>query len=169
MKLLSTKKILGIATTAIISTISFNTHAAVGLAGCGLGSIVIKENTKGYQILAATTNGTFGNQTFGITSGTSNCGTGVGKVANNQSKINYVNANLASLEKEGSQGSGSTLNGLAAVIGCPTNSYSDFAAHTQANYNTIFTSNVAEDIVVNINQEISKNPELARSCNLGNS
>ncbi|HSR11213.1 MAG TPA: DUF3015 family protein, partial [Thermodesulfobacteriota bacterium] len=42
--------------------------------GCGLGSIAWEgQNGLMSQTMAATTNGTFGNQTFGITSGTSNC------------------------------------------------------------------------------------------------
>ena len=43
-------------------------------AGCGAGSILF-EGQKGPvpQILAVTTNGSFGNQTFGITSGTLGC------------------------------------------------------------------------------------------------
>ena len=57
--------------------------AAIGLTtavyanentGCGLGSMIIKnQNSTMLQAIAATTNGTSGNQTFGITSGTSNC------------------------------------------------------------------------------------------------
>src|SRR6266545_2071443 len=46
-----------------------------GLAGCGLGSMLIGSKPGIVQIFAATTNGSFGTQTFGITSGTSNCGT----------------------------------------------------------------------------------------------
>jgi hypothetical protein len=42
--------------------------------GCGLGTIVFEgQNGLVSQTFAVTTNGTFGNQTFGITSGTSNC------------------------------------------------------------------------------------------------
>ena len=39
-----------------------------GLAGCGLGSMVFGDQKGMIQILAATTNNTFGTQTFGITS-----------------------------------------------------------------------------------------------------
>lgn len=42
-----------------------------GMAGCGLGSLVMGKD--GGQILAATTNGTFYSQLFGITSETLNC------------------------------------------------------------------------------------------------
>ncbi len=45
-----------------------------GTAGCGLGSMAFGNQKGAIQILAATTNGLFGTQTFGITSGTSNCG-----------------------------------------------------------------------------------------------
>ena len=42
--------------------------------GCGLGSMAFEGNDGLIsQVSAATTNGTSGNQTFGITSGTSNC------------------------------------------------------------------------------------------------
>src|SRR5512138_978635 len=45
-----------------------------GTAGCGLGSMAFGNQKGAIQILAATTNSLFGTQTFGITSGTSNCG-----------------------------------------------------------------------------------------------
>ncbi|MEN0057326.1 MAG: DUF3015 family protein, partial [Bdellovibrio sp.] len=47
-----------------------------GTAGCGLGSLVFGNEKGPVQIVAATLNGT-GVQTFGITTGTSNCGEGV--------------------------------------------------------------------------------------------
>src|SRR5512137_902647 len=45
-----------------------------GAAGCGLGSMAFNKQPGIFQILAATTNSLTGTQTFGITSGTSNCG-----------------------------------------------------------------------------------------------
>ncbi len=169
MKILVSKKYLGLVAASLLSTITFSASADVGIAGCGLGSIVFKDNSKGSQILAATTNGTSGNQTFGITSGTSNCGSGVAKQANNTMKLDYVNANLSTLQREAAQGNGSSVNGLAAVVGCPSSSYAEFGAYTQSHYSSIFTSNNAEEVVNNINQEMLKNSELSKSCNLGNS
>ncbi|HMX95743.1 MAG TPA: DUF3015 family protein, partial [Elusimicrobiota bacterium] len=45
------------------------------MGGCGLGYVLFgnNDNTPVMQILAATTNGTSANQTFGMTSGTSGC------------------------------------------------------------------------------------------------
>ena len=45
--------------------------APYGMAGCGLGSMLFGDG--GLQTSAATTNGIVANQSFGITSGTSNC------------------------------------------------------------------------------------------------
>src|SRR6186713_935077 len=52
-----------------------------GPAGCGLGSMIFEPDSGFTQVFAATTNGTSGNQTFGITSGTSNCDPGAAKTA----------------------------------------------------------------------------------------
>ncbi len=51
-------------------------NGTYGVAGCGLGSMVFGNQEGGIQVIAATLNGT-GIQTFGITSGTSNCGRGL--------------------------------------------------------------------------------------------
>src|SRR3954469_2639303 len=63
-----------------------------GMAGCGLGSLIFGPvNSPGAQILAATTNSTFGSQTFGITSGTSNCVSG-GVVALDRQQTAFAEA-----------------------------------------------------------------------------
>ena len=53
------------------------TKSTYGTAGCGLGSMIFGDQKGAIQILAATTNSIFGTQTFGITTGTSNCGEAV--------------------------------------------------------------------------------------------
>lgn len=58
---------------ALVLLIAGTAHAQYGMDGCGLGSIVFgNDNGTLKQVIAATLNGT-GMQTFGITSGTSNC------------------------------------------------------------------------------------------------
>ena len=66
------KKLLAI---AVLST-----SASVAIAdqdiGCGLGTMVFAgQSGPIFKVLGATTNGTFGNQTFGITTGTQGCQT----------------------------------------------------------------------------------------------
>lgn len=61
---------VAVAALAMLST----TAGAVDSTGCGLGSMIWRgQKGPGPQILAVTTNGTFGTQTFGITTGTMGC------------------------------------------------------------------------------------------------
>jgi hypothetical protein len=106
-------------------------------AGCGLGSLVIKQNTKVMQVLAATTNGTFGSQTFGITFGTSNC-SAQGLVQNDKQIQYFVEVNQAELTREMAQGHGEKMVTLAALNGCNTEAeIAAFNAKAQANFKTI--------------------------------
>ncbi len=58
-----------------LGALALSAHAApYGEAGCGLGSMIFGDSPGFVQVLAATTNGCSGSQTFGITTGTSNCG-----------------------------------------------------------------------------------------------
>jgi hypothetical protein len=94
--------------------------APYGTAGCGLGSVVFGSKTGFVQVFAATTNGTSGTQTFGISSGTSNCVPAAKAEAFNRQR-EFVNTNLASLATEISQGSGDTLAAFTQTLGCQTN------------------------------------------------
>ncbi|HEX9605003.1 MAG TPA: DUF3015 family protein, partial [Myxococcales bacterium] len=66
------------------------------------------------QILAATTNGTFGSQTFGISSGTSNC---VEAGSNRQGTRTFIEGNREALAKDAARGSGETITTLSAMAG----------------------------------------------------
>ncbi|WP_198305430.1 DUF3015 family protein [Arcobacter vandammei] len=121
--------------------------AALGLAtslyanqntGCGLGSIVIKnQNSTVLQVLAATTNGTSGTQTFGITSGTSNCSKPNNFVSNDKLH-KFVNENMDELAMDISTGKGETLNTLAALMNIENKD--EFASKLQANFADIYSS-----------------------------
>ena len=64
-----------IAGVILASASSLALANASGPAGCGLGStVVFPDANQWYQhVMAATTNATSGNQTFGMTSGTLGC------------------------------------------------------------------------------------------------
>ncbi|MEK7880349.1 MAG: DUF3015 family protein, partial [Deltaproteobacteria bacterium] len=71
------KIVLAIAILAFVVGVNVQTsHAAKAQnnTGCGLGATIITEaDSLLAQVVMATLNGTLGNQTFGITSGTSEC------------------------------------------------------------------------------------------------
>lgn len=133
-------------------------------AGCGLGSMVFKDNKKVHQVLAATTNG-IGGQTFAISTGTSNC-SAQGFVLNEKRIQHFAEANKSDLTREMAQGQGEKLAVLAALYGC--NNSDSFGQMTQANYNQIVTSPEMNSVemVNNLNSQVANNTALAQSCSL---
>ncbi|HUJ60955.1 MAG TPA: DUF3015 family protein [Kofleriaceae bacterium] len=123
-----------LATMCLAAGGSTEVHAqAYGTAGCGLGSIVLGNKPGIMQIFAATTNGTFASQTFGITSGTSNCSdTGGGP----SSAKAFIETNRDALAKDISRGRGETINNLATLSGCAD--ANAVGATLQKNFKTIF-------------------------------
>jgi hypothetical protein len=141
--------------TLLISNIAF-AKKPYGMAGCGLGSVIIGKD--GNQIIAATTNGT-GTQTFGISSGTSNCVTASTQTA----KIkNFIEANYESLITDMAKGNGDSIKTLSSMYGCETEKFSETL---KTNYSTITPKTTdATYVMVNINNVISDSPELNSTC-----
>src|SRR5512138_3972752 len=135
MRFILAAALLALATTA--SAEGLKGSGTYGTAGCGLGSLVFGNQPGGVQILAATTNGTFASQTFGITTGTSNCGAGL--IA--QGTRNFVEANRETLAKDMSRGQGETIGALTVMAGCSDSR--QVGAALQTNFDKIFPSEQA--------------------------
>ena len=134
-----------------------------GMAGCGLGSIVMGKD--GGQISAATTNGTFESQLFGMTSGISNCEPDEeGKTTISIGQQTFIKKNLASLEKEVAQGNGETLVALSEALGCTKEVQPQFNAEMQNSYSEIFSSPGAIAVLDATKAKIKENTALASSC-----
>ncbi len=86
-----------------------------GTAGCGFGSMLFGNEKGGIQILAATSNGLLGNQTFAITTGTSNCGEAAVGVSGAKT---FIEGNREALAKDAARGSGETIDTLTVLAGC---------------------------------------------------
>ena len=103
---------LGVGLAVLLSLAGSVAHAqgkGYGMAGCGLGSLLFgNDNSKLMQILAATTNGTFASQTFGITSGTSNCVEG-GVVKAEREQAAFAEVNFQDLKRNMAAGGGEYL------------------------------------------------------------
>jgi hypothetical protein len=137
--------------------------------GCGLGKLLWGEAAQtGHgkivqQVLAATTNGTFGSQTFGITTGTSGC-TNDGLVKNDQKVIVFASANFESLKQEMAQGGGEYLSSLATLMDIPAENQGEFFTLTQDKYTTLVKSETTtpDEMLVSLNQELSAHPVLSQ-------
>lgn len=112
-----------------------------GMAGCGLGSYVLKEDSI-VQIFAGTTNGTFGNQTFGITFDTLHCKPS-GNALSQEQKV-FIDANLVSIKREAASGQGETLTAFADLLGCDAAKFSEVS---KANYSAIYKSSESSEIL----------------------
>lgn len=108
--------------------------------GCGLGSMVFEgQNGLVSQTFAVTTNGTFGNQTFGITSGTSNCEQFKSFTMNDKVNI-FVADNMDSLAKDMAKGEGEYLETMAGLMALESSQHLRFFALLQQDFPRIYSS-----------------------------
>jgi hypothetical protein len=135
------KVLLGLALSLVVTGSAFAGQAKDN-TGCGLGSLLWEnkaDNSVLYQVLQATTNGTSGAQTFGITSGTSNCQK-PSKIVQNEKLIHFVQANMDNLAQDIAMGKGESLDTFAEMLGVAPGQNAAFNAKLQANFGKIFTS-----------------------------
>lgn len=133
------KKLL-VMVAAISLVLAGSAFAAGGNVGCGLGSLIFKDaqsQSTLIQVIAVTTNGFIGNQTFGITSGTSEC-TQPGAYVRNDRLNEFVQANLDDLARDISAGKGETLSTVAELMGVPSAERAAFNTNLQAHFHQIF-------------------------------
>ena len=133
--------------------------------GCGLGKLAWADQKNiAPQVMMATTNGTFGSGTFGISSGTSGC-TNDGQVMADQKTTMFALLNFENLTQEMAQGKGEHLASLASLMGIPDEQHPAFFALTQERYTALVqdgeTSSVA--LVKTLNDAVSKSPVLAQA------
>jgi hypothetical protein len=161
-----------ILTQVAIAFVCFQAAAALAAnpdtgPGCGLGKLAFADfkNQKNIapQVLMATTNGTFGSTTFGISTGTSGC-TNDGKVWAEYKTTLFAEINFENLSQEMAQGKGEHIASLATLMGVPAAHQAEFFAMTQERYTSLVqageTSPVA--MVKALNDAIATHPVLAQ-------
>ncbi|MDH3700626.1 MAG: DUF3015 domain-containing protein [Alphaproteobacteria bacterium] len=118
-------------------------------SGCGLGTVAFKGQTGlAPQVMAVTTNGSSGNQTFAISTGTSGC-TKNGVVDPPKRVAAFTGSNIDKLARDAARGQGESLESLAALMGIDEMHKPAFYRTSQRNFGTIFPSeNVTADSVL---------------------
>jgi|SRR5581483_2431535 len=131
---------------------------------CGLGSRVF-DGQKGVapQVLAITTNGTLGHQTFAVTSGTSGCNPNA-TVKSNWKVSLFIDENVNKLARDMSVGGGETLDALAALIGVSAEHKAAFFQATKEHFGQIYASDsvTSKEVAVSLKQVLAANSELAQ-------
>jgi hypothetical protein len=134
-------------------------HAEFGTAGCGLGSMIFHDKEGFIQVVAATLNDIGGNQTFGITSGTSNCV----ETEKGASAALFIEGNKVALQNDMARGNGETLAAFSKVIGC--DNADQLGKALQKDYGRIYSGpNSAVEIRNSIFKTISSDQALLQAC-----
>ena len=146
------KKVLAL--FVVLSLLLFAGSALAGQArnntGCGLGSMLFENNADGSvvsQTFQATTNGIFGNQTFGITSGTLGCDQPA-SVFKNDKLLAFTVDNMDGLARDISAGQGETLKTVAELMEIPTAEQAVVFSKLQSNFDKIFVTGEESAAVV---------------------
>jgi hypothetical protein len=141
MKKLSVVAVVMVAMLVVAGS-AFAAGQARSNTGCGLGTMLFKNNADDkvlLQTFQATTNGIYGNQTFGITTGTSECNQPK-DFASNPRLNEFMVANMDNLARDIAQGRGETLDAFAELVGVPVEKRPEFYTQLQAGFAKIFTS-----------------------------
>ena len=132
--------------------------------GCGWGTQIWagKSGTVS-KVLAATTNGSTGNQTFGISSGTLGCSKDGTITAANRLPM-FAGANLDQLSTEMAAGQGETMNTLASLYAVEASDRTAFNAALKAHYAEVFASSetTAADVLARVEKVMASDARLAR-------
>ena len=153
----------------LMSMASVAAHAdAAGGNGCGWGNMLF-EGQRGLipHLLATTTNGTSGNATFGMTSGTNGCDTNV-KLGYGGRSILAMNGMLDNIAEDMALGQGEALDAYATLLGVEQADRAHFAKVTHEHFSTIFASPDAtgEQVLAATLDVMSRDQQLARYAKL---
>ena len=138
------------AVVAGVLALSSNANA-YDSTGCGLGSMAWRGQSGIIpQVLAVTTNGIFGTQTFGITLGTSGCDPN-GRVTGGTGKmmLAFLENNMEQFAMDAAAGQGETIETIAGILNVEGNT---LAQNIQQNFAYIFPNENVEvvDVVLRV-------------------
>lgn len=134
------------------------------MAGCGLGSVII--GADGFiQIFAATTNGTSASQTFGITTGTSNC-VRSGVVLADKEQEAFFEANFDELQSNIAAGGGEHLSALSELFSCDDDIRPTVNKIAQESYEMVFPTQDTSPVhaLYMLKVSLSRNEDIAAAC-----
>ena len=156
------KRTLMALTLAAASAASF--AEAPGGGDCGWGNMLFKgQSGLLYHTLASWTNGTTGNATFGMTSGTNGCSS-TGTLSYGGAAMIDLSALMDEFSEDVARGDGEVISALAVSMGVEAQDRPAFKAQLHDNFDTIFPSaNVtAEEVMSSVVDVIAHDEKLAK-------
>jgi len=138
--------------------------AADSGAGCGLGKVLFEgQSGLGPHVLAATTNGSYSNNLFGISFDSLGCNSETVITASFQRSV-FVAGNFDNIAVDAAQGGGEHLQSLASLMKMTDQDAERFFSFTQQRYNALFSQPVTdyEAWLVELDAALMKDPDLSQ-------
>lgn len=155
------KLMLAIALSGAAST---TFAAAAGGEGCGWGNMLFDgQSGTASHVLALTTNGTSGNNTFGVTFGTNGCSAS-GTISYGGKEMINVSAVMDEFSEDVARGDGEVVTALAVSLGIAPEDRAAFKATLHNNFDTLFPSEnvTTEDVLAAMWSVMQQDPQLAK-------
>ena len=153
------KTIMSIALLGLSSTAMAE---APGGPDCGWGNMLFEGQAGiGPHFLASTTNGTSGNATFGMTTGTNGCSANGTLSYGGTSLLGSI---MGEFSEDVARGEGEALNAVAVMYGIEQQDRATFATAMHANFQTLFPSEdvTAEEVMTSMNEVMKADARLAK-------
>lgn len=143
------KRVLIALPLLLTSTMSF--AVAPGGPNCGWGNLLLEGSSgTASHVIAATTNGTYGNATFGMTSGTNGCNTS-GRLTYSGQQLAAIPGFMEAVAQDMAKGEGEALDALA--LSYEIQDQADravFAQAMQQNFEKVFNQeNISSEVFLN--------------------
>lgn len=153
------KTIISIALLGLSSTAMAE---APGGPSCGWGNMLFSGQAGiAPHFLASTTNGTSGNATFGMTTGTNGCSVDGTLTYGGKSLLGSI---MGEFSEDVARGEGEALNAVAVMYGVEQQDRASFASAMHANFQTLFPSEdvTAEEVMASMNEIMKADARLAK-------
>ena len=153
-------QLAGVVVLAALPSLGF--AEAPGGPNCGWGNMLFKGNTGlGSHLGASLTNGTSGNATFGMSSGTNGCAVDGSLTYGGVSLLADV---MDEFSEDVARGEGDALNAVALKLGIEVQDRAAFARLTHANFSVLFpnASVSAMEVMTSIQQLMRDDAQLSK-------
>jgi hypothetical protein len=160
MKLPNGKKLVGVIALSTLPSLAF--AEAAGGPNCGWGNMLFEgQSGLGSHLIATLTNGTSGNATFGMTSGTNGCATDGNLTYGGTSLLAQI---MDEFSEDVARGHGDALDAMAVTLGIAAKDRASFARVTHENFDTLFPNEnvTAEQVMASINSLMKNDQQLSK-------
>lgn len=147
---------------ALLSVSSTAMAVAPGGENCGWGNMLFEgQSGLGSHFLASTTNGTSGNNTFGMTTGTNGCSTSGTLTYGGTSMVGSI---MGEFSEDVAAGEGDAMDTVAVIYGVEKQDRDIFAKVMHENFAVIFPNEdvTSTEMIASIEEVMKANPTLSK-------